>query len=1359
MHSIGNVPGMSPDIGLLLQLVQQLIPVETAVNPTHEHVRTLERLIAVQGPALLHSVVLSHLDNSFRNCLRAFSQLSEKLSSDEHALHTISKWIDALNKSMGRLNEVCRGNTVDRAAEIVVQQLQQQKAALVKPIQKRMAMESDAFGLPPLERPPAHDLALTGRSPSWRGVIAPAAVSSAASSPRLSAGHIPARTDLRRAHPPMPDPIPASHVAAASSAPAAAVKLVSEPVSRPSRTSTGKRKEIVDHSTVGEVENAPSKRKSRHSNVTNTNANSASNHDLSMHDASDGGHTSDRAKKKSRKDTDSHAPSVPAAVISAPSIPSISSDTFECICRVIPDRDKLKAIAPALFARAYGLSGQPKQNHSVLVSSARAATGTSINYIYSILYGNMFDDVLASMRQLVPLHERQMEVHHGSSVSPLLKAALNIHGPQIPTLKLDSFSSVKAHTSTASNGSSVPTAASTSISQLLLSTSFLTSSELEQSLLTDQSESVSGLEGLRSIGAEILERGFGLNGRSEENRVKLVTEALRRVKCRARSVNMLLYQGLFDEFDHLRRGLRPHEQRKQTGRMVGFNYDNSIWRNAVKEAENNHRDPDIEQSGSDLRTTRSSDATTVAITAPAVAEVESSFCIASLSSTHLDCLLESRTTPTGVEYLTQLCNSDGDVIDVAWLPEEKVRRRSDLIESFERSRRMQNEERQMEALDNIAAAGAVQVRDDPDADELAPREKSKKKRRRIAESDDESDSTPAIIPAAHTSPVIEMSHVKCEYGALPVPLLSPSSFIQAVNAVAVSVGTPSKHPRESSHSIESAAEIAEAALTEWQLAQEAAEVASKRASELESAKQRAAAKSAQVREENERIQLEAEKKAAKSKKQKAEAAAVAADAAAAAEEQKRIREEAEIAAAKLRKKQAKIEEKKRLESELQLKIATKNAEIAAAAAAVAEEERERKAQRREAKEATKAAAATAKAESAAKASAEAERIRLAEEEQARHAKSVAKAARTAEKERFRDVPTSAKAEEVDTEDWKRERTNRRDTVSGGDHAEQSVTAMSTVSNTKMESSQPKAEIASPVPVRAAPPTTAPQSLSELLQQSAHRPRYIVIDGASVAHWQGSGSMIAALGPGVARRFESWQVVAAVKAVEKQVSPLGIKVITCLGENYLRKPAEFAVRDPWALLQLQRQNKLNLLPEEADIEHALITLSQQDDTYVLSNSALTSHVSSGLITDEWRQAHVVKFWTLTLPGEGACAECSRARLHWNSHCTVEEGTGSISQKGSGMTSPADPLNAAALKAASNGCCLACMGTVVLVSPASVSGRSSGSNLNSIPNHSNGTVTQQSHQHSNGRRQQHHQQSPVDSHKKPSTKGKHKSRSKK
>jgi len=129
-----------------------------------------------------------------------------------------------------------------------------------------------------------------------------------------------------------------------------------------------------------------------------------------------------------------------------------------------------------------------------------------------------------------------------------------------------------------------------------------------------------------------------------------------------------------------------------------------------------------------------------------------------------------------------------------------------------------------------------------------------------------------------------------------------------------------------------------------------------------------------------------------------------------------------------------------------------------------------------------------------------------------------------------------------------------------------------------------------------------------------------------------------------------------------------------------------------LLELRRLGTLNLLPADTDVAHATVSLALSADTYVLSNSEqLHVLVAQSVISEQWRLAHVLRFFTITLPDTQPCGECERARLHWKSSCRVEEGTGFISSPDG---RPVDPLSSASIRTAVQGCSLSCMGTVLL-----------------------------------------------------------------
>jgi hypothetical protein len=167
--------------------------------------------------------------------------------------------------------------------------------------------------------------------------------------------------------------------------------------------------------------------------------------------------------------------------------------------------------------------------------------------------------------------------------------------------------------------------------------------------------------------------------------------------------------------------------------------------------------------------------------------------------------------------------------------------------------------------------------------------------------------------------------------------------------------------------------------------------------------------------------------------------------------------------------------------------------------------------------------------------------------------------------------------------------------------------------------------------------------------SAAKPKFLVLDGANIGRWSGSGDPSeeivtvhyinsnnsnsgGQLGGELPNqrsliRFESWQVYAAVLAVEKQ---LKIPALVCLPEQYIRKPERYAVRNVELLLFLQAEGKLHRLPAGADDDIQLITLAQHANTWLITNDNLRDHVAAQIISQAWVNQYVIKYYTINFP---------------------------------------------------------------------------------------------------------------------------------
>ena len=180
-----------------------------------------------------------------------------------------------------------------------------------------------------------------------------------------------------------------------------------------------------------------------------------------------------------------------------------------------------------------------------------------------------------------------------------------------------------------------------------------------------------------------------------------------------------------------------------------------------------------------------------------------------------------------------------------------------------------------------------------------------------------------------------------------------------------------------------------------------------------------------------------------------------------------------------------------------------------------------------------------------------------------------------------------------------------------------------------------------------PASTVPVSLTAAV--AAAKPRFIVLDGANIGRWSGSGDPstevtvttttsrpshlqhLPSTDSRTMSRFASWQLVAAVHAVEQL---LNVPALICLPEQFIRRPERFAVQDSDLLLLLQKQGKLHRLPTGADDDSQLIRMAESGNTWIVTNDNFRDHVYSGRVSKQWVDERVIKFYTIEFPRVGA-----------------------------------------------------------------------------------------------------------------------------
>ena len=114
------------------------------------------------------------------------------------------------------------------------------------------------------------------------------------------------------------------------------------------------------------------------------------------------------------------------------------------------------------------------------------------------------------------------------------------------------------------------------------------------------------------------------------------------------------------------------------------------------------------------------------------------------------------------------------------------------------------------------------------------------------------------------------------------------------------------------------------------------------------------------------------------------------------------------------------------------------------------------------------------------------------------------------------------------------------------------------------------------------------------------------------------------------RLDSWQIAAAILAVETQ---LHTPALCCLPEQFIRRPSRFGVRDVDLLLLLQKAGKLHRLPAGADDDTQLIALTNEAETWLVTNDNLRDHVYGGVVSKEWVGSRLIKYYTVEYPRIG------------------------------------------------------------------------------------------------------------------------------
>ena len=223
------------------------------------------------------------------------------------------------------------------------------------------------------------------------------------------------------------------------------------------------------------------------------------------------------------------------------------------------------------------------------------------------------------------------------------------------------------------------------------------------------------------------------------------------------------------------------------------------------------------------------------------------------------------------------------------------------------------------------------------------------------------------------------------------------------------------------------------------------------------------------------------------------------------------------------------------------------------------------------------------------------------------------------------------------------------TTTNGTHRLSASTPSSSPSRASTSSSTFSSASASSTTTSAVSPSSSACAVSLTAAVAAAKPRYIVLDGANIGRWSGSGDPSAdvtvttttsrpshlqhlpSTDSRTMSRLASWQLVAAVHAVEQQ---LGVPALICLPEQFIRRPERFAVQDSELLLLLQKQGKLHRLPTGADDDSALLQMAESANTWIVSNDNFRDHVYSGRVTRQWADERLIKFYTIEFPRVGS-----------------------------------------------------------------------------------------------------------------------------
>jgi len=1275
----------SVDVSSLLGYVQQLAGWETRANLTFDDASAFHRLVKDHGHDLLHGVVLPHVESVYRRLCASFGSSMRSLSGDKRRGHLAA--LDLIKIEL------------QRTAQTLIQQRKILDPNAVNNTLYRMGKEYNKVFYQ------AKDTRLSRQS----GEQHHGRDERQSTTPQSKKRKHEEDTAAEQQHQQQP------LLQLLLQQPDQPQPLAGQTSSRTPEPHRSKKVKLTDnHDAQHQHSSAP------HATVTTANhSNSTHNHDHTQngHHSTNG---SGRKGKKGRSEpsgavgsSEAASATSPSSSLDVPAIPPLEPisglPSLASLAASAPRSGTLRTMAREIFCRAYGLVGRPREDHSQLVEHVVKLTNASRGHLYALLYGTMFEELLADLRAMVPAEQR------------------------------DAYPTIRAGTST--NGHS--------------------SNRLSSDGASDngQTEDPVALAKLRPISRELFERYFGLNlyrGKPESCN-KVTAGAIRRTGCHATTVTRMLCGGLFEELDDLRRLLSPYQRKQQYGmRMMNFDYRS---KHLTADPSNPPVLPakDAQPLQSATQSTSNAPPPTAATPAPSPTPSPSSNVSSSQpSSVHLDCIFDSRTTTGGdVEYYTQLCTSTGDVTERIWLKASApaLRQRPDLIEKFEQTRserlKATQEKQMMAALDDLAAAGAAHGRrapqegdgDDDDDDDGSIRQarshiQSKKTRRRVVESDSESsrdesrhnETTASVSNQRHRqdtnsqpTTIRVKSEVSSPVKAASSSSLPPSIMDQVNEGRQLSEKERFLERREAERRAQkendARAQAKDKTTADHDAAAKEATASggdrkSRRAAKEEAAKlkakeeaARAAAEAASIKEKEEKARKKAEKREKKRQEAEAEAKAKAeavARACAEMEEKKKAKKE------KRQREREREAEKRKVKEEQEKKENERKKQEEAEKAKEKEKEKQRQKEKEKEKERE---LQRARHEQERQREEERRRLLQVEEEKARKRKQQIEAEVEAERKKAEQERLKQQQQQKAKEERKAEEKRKQEEAKKA-KSQQQVKTENKLPQTPKQEVKPAISTPLSPSLSAATPVASRSILSQAIDTLPHKPTYILLDTVSVARWAGSGEATTLTHPSTparhgtgasssAPRFESWQVAAAIRAVEQQLAGQSIAVTALIPERFQKQPDENNVQDVWVLLELQRQMKLHRVPDAADLQLQLIGLAAQpgNETFIISNDSFNEHLTSGLITAEWRDRHVLRFFSFSgLRSHRICENCAKLSKFWMDRFQIDPTSGAVQRKGH---APSMKTDRECIKKqwydAGQNCCMSCRGQIVLIAP--------------------------------------------------------------